>query len=167
MISVVIPAYNEEAVIERTLESVLSSELRRALEIIVVCNGCRDRTFERASRFGAPVRVFDLEQGSKIAALNHGDSQACGFPRFYLDADIRLSKNALQLVAVVLEEGKVHVAAPRMICDYSNAHGRCVPFMIFGSKLATIEKDTLVAALSESVGRPLSISSVSPDHRGR
>jgi glycosyltransferase involved in cell wall biosynthesis len=41
--SIVIPAYNEESVIENTLTDL--RQLKDA-ELIVVCNGCTDRTFE-------------------------------------------------------------------------------------------------------------------------
>ncbi|QDV27314.1 glycosyltransferase [Aureliella helgolandensis] len=117
MISIIIPAYNEASVITRTLKSVAQALTAEPGEIIVVCNGCRDETFDIASSFGEQVRVFNIEQGSKIAALNLGDEQAQGFPRFFLDADIELSPNALHDTSKVLREGRIHAAAPRMKCN--------------------------------------------------
>ncbi len=127
MISVIIPAFNEATVIERTLQSVLASsaiepkEGQPTAEVFVVCNGCQDDTAERAKRFGDAVKVISLEQGSKIAALNAGDAAATLFPRFYLDADIEVSPNALSAVASVLNSGTIHAAAPRMVCDENGA----------------------------------------------
>ncbi|MEM9644080.1 MAG: glycosyltransferase family 2 protein [Planctomycetota bacterium] len=121
MISVIIPAYNEAAVIGRTLQSVLKALQQEPGEILVVCNGCRDNTFDIASRFDAPVRVFNLEAGSKIAALNLGDREATHFPRFYLDADIELSANALREVSNLLRTGNIHAASPKMKCEMSAA----------------------------------------------
>lgn len=121
MISVIIPAYNESAVIARTLRSVLSAMKSEPGEIIVVCNGCVDNTFEIASQFGTPVRVLNIEQGSKIAALNLGDENARFFPRMYLDADIELSPNALHEVATTLSGGLIHAAAPAMNCEADGA----------------------------------------------
>ena len=82
VISVVIPAFNEAAVIGRTLRSVLTAIDREPGEVLVVCNGCHDETAKIAAGFGDRVRVFELEQGSKTAALNLGDeaqaiSQGC------------------------------------------------------------------------------------------
>ena len=116
MISVVIPAYNEESVISRTLKSLLESLKFEPGEIIVVCNGCVDKTFEVASSFGSLVQVFNLEAGSKTAALNACDAAAKYFPRFYLDADIVVSSNTFCEVAKVLRSGTIQAAAPEMKC---------------------------------------------------
>lgn len=116
MISVVIPAYNEETVIERTLHSVLHAMKQEPGEVIVACNGCKDRTVERAKRFGDCVTVLDIERGSKTLALNEGDKIARGFPRFFLDADIELSDNAFSATASLLRGGEIHAAAPMMRC---------------------------------------------------
>ena len=48
MVSFVIPAHNEEAVIGRCLTALLAGARRDELDIIVVCNGCTDRTAEVA-----------------------------------------------------------------------------------------------------------------------
>lgn len=118
MISVVIPAYNEEAVIGRTLESVLAALAHEPGEVVVACNGCRDRTFEIASSFGDPVKALNIETGSKPLAWNRGDAAASHFPRFYLDADVELDPHALRAVAGVLREGgasgNILAAAPEM-----------------------------------------------------
>ena len=42
--SIIIPAHNEASVIEVTLRSILACKLDRALQIIVVANGCTDDT---------------------------------------------------------------------------------------------------------------------------
>ncbi|MGD9408165.1 MAG: glycosyltransferase, partial [Gammaproteobacteria bacterium] len=46
LISVVIPAHDEEAVIQRTLGALLRSADPGEFEVIVVCNGCSDATAE-------------------------------------------------------------------------------------------------------------------------
>ncbi|MEM1062006.1 MAG: glycosyltransferase [Planctomycetota bacterium] len=121
MISVVIPAYNEEAVIARTLDSVLAALEHEPGEIVVACNGCRDRTYEIASSFGDPVRVIQTETGSKPLAWNLGDEAASHFPRFYLDADIELAPDALSLTADLLRGGEVLAAAPAMRTDLTRS----------------------------------------------
>jgi len=117
MISIVIPAYNEEAVIARCLTALTRRPVEGGLEVIVACNGCRDRTAEVARRFGAPVRVVETEQASKIAALNLGDAAATGFPRVFLDADVEVTLETIERIADVLRRGEAHVAAPAMRVD--------------------------------------------------
>lgn len=90
MFSAVVPAYNEAAVIHRSLEplSQLAAELDG--EVVVVPNGCHDNTAEVASRFNG-VTVLATEKAGKTGALNLGDSRCQSFPRLYMDSTYRLS----------------------------------------------------------------------------
>ncbi len=119
VISVVIPAHNEESVIGRCLSVLVGDTLDGEIEVVVVCNGCTDGTFAVASAFGPPVKVFDLPTASKCLALNLGDSQVVGFPRFYVDADVELDMTGLREVAAVLTSGEALVASPRRSLDLS------------------------------------------------
>ncbi|SMF56979.1 Glycosyltransferases involved in cell wall biogenesis [Alteromonadaceae bacterium Bs31] len=119
MTSVVIPAHNEETVIARCLQALEpgSSEM----EIVVVCNGCKDRTAEIARTF-AGVKVVETDVPSKANALNLGDNNASSFPRVYLDADIMLSLQDLTTtVNVVRESTEVLAAAPTIQFDLSKS----------------------------------------------
>ena len=87
--SVVIAAYNEAAVIERTVSAVLASEYAD-LEVIVVDDGSDDATSEVVRRaFGDDARVTCLTQpnGGKATAVNHGIGAARGEVIVALDAD--------------------------------------------------------------------------------
>jgi hypothetical protein len=119
MFSVVIPAYNESAVIGRCLAAMLKDATPGELEIIVVANGCKDDTAEKARAFGPPVKVVETPVGSKIGALNLGDEHASHFPRMYVDADIEVTTQTLREVAGILgEDSNVVVAAPRAIFSF-------------------------------------------------
>lgn len=65
-ISVVIPAYNEERFIIRTLKSLAVQEYPGIFEVIVVDNGSTDRTGTIARQFGARV-VFESTRGVGLA----------------------------------------------------------------------------------------------------
>jgi glycosyltransferase involved in cell wall biosynthesis len=120
--SIIIPAHNEEAVIGRCLENLLQTAEPGEFEIVVVCNGCTDKTAEQARAFGTAVRVIETPIPSKTAALNLGDHTACYFPRIYLDADIRVSTDALRKTAAVLTYGKYLAAAPQVHWDLSRSN---------------------------------------------
>ncbi len=85
--SVIIPAHNEAAVLGRTLQQLAALLASPGLDLIVAANGCTDSTTEIAARV-AGVRVLDLTESSKTAALNAGDLATDHWPRIYLDADI-------------------------------------------------------------------------------
>jgi exopolysaccharide biosynthesis WecB/TagA/CpsF family protein len=118
--AVIVPAYNEAAVIERTLAPLSRAAVEGFIELVVVCNGCTDATAEVARSFPG-VQVVELEQGSKPAALNAGDQAATLWPRLYLDADIQISAQAVFAVLDRLAQGDVLTARPQSTYDYSNA----------------------------------------------
>src|SRR5687768_11942541 len=79
----VIAAYNEEGVIGKKIENVLSLDYPSdKLEILVVSNGCTDRTCEVVRRYtergytDPRVRLIELEQPGKMQAVNEGVRQA-------------------------------------------------------------------------------------------
>lgn len=117
MISIVVPAHNEEAVIERFLSSVTSGAAPRELDITVVCNGCTDRTAEIVRHFSPAVRVLETDIPGKANALNMGDRVAVGFPRIYADADVLLSIEVVRALAARLASGDVLAVAPRALND--------------------------------------------------
>ena len=88
-VSVLIPAYNEQLVIENTIRSLLASDYEK-YEIIVIDDGSKDATSKVvADRFGHEerVRLFTVANAGKAAALNTGLRYARGEIIVALDAD--------------------------------------------------------------------------------
>ena len=96
MISVVIPARNEEEFLPATIEA-LKAQSYSNFEIIVVANGCDDRTAVIAREFGC--RVFELGERGLGASRNLGGRQANGQILVFLDADTLLPKDTLKTIA--------------------------------------------------------------------
>lgn len=111
--SIVVPAHDEEAVIGRCLSGLLAGARPGELEVVVVANGCTDRTAEVARSFGPDVVVRELETGSKPAALNAGDAAVTTLPRLYVDADVETSTEAVRAVVAALDRDEPLVATPR------------------------------------------------------
>ncbi|WP_259460348.1 WecB/TagA/CpsF family glycosyltransferase [Pseudarthrobacter phenanthrenivorans] len=97
--AVIIPAHNEAAVLGRTLDALTEAVASGSVEVIVACNGCTDETAMVARSYPG-VRVLEVAEASKVAALNAGDQAATRWPRLYLDADIELP---LETLCAVLE----------------------------------------------------------------
>lgn len=118
--SVIIPAHNEEAVISRCLAMVFDGAPDDELpEVIVVANGCTDRTAEVARSVAPSALVLEIPVGSKPAALNAGNEVAVHTPRLFLDADIQCNYASLAATAEALREPGVDAASPSMRVDVS------------------------------------------------
>jgi glycosyltransferase involved in cell wall biosynthesis len=92
-LSVLIPAYNEEDRLAKTLEEYITyfqPILASKLEIIVVCNGCTDGTYHVAYKFSQQhpqVRVVSIPGKGKGYALKQGIKLAEGDIIGFTDAD--------------------------------------------------------------------------------
>ena len=123
MISIIIPAHNEAAVIARNLQTLLAGAAPDELDIIVVCNGCSDNTAEVARRFAPAVRVLETEAPGKSNALNLGDAIAQSFPRVYLDADVVIGLEVVRSLARRLAKDDIYAVAPTPVLDVTNCSG--------------------------------------------
>lgn len=113
--TVVIPAHNEEALIEGTIRQLLSSSPSCDLAVLVVANGCSDRTVDRARAADPRVRVLEVDRASKIAALNAATGHVDGYPVAYVDADVIVEgATLLELARRMESDPSALVGAPRM-----------------------------------------------------
>lgn len=115
MVSVVIAAHNEEAVLGACLDSLRTQTGSGSLDIVVSANGCTDSTALVALTGGA--RVVERAEAGKAGALNVGDAIADGYPRIYLDADIVPSAGAIDALVAELDRGDVLAVVPRRRLD--------------------------------------------------
>lgn len=95
-ISVIIPAHNEEAYLRATLDALRKQHYSNC-EVLVVANGCTDRT-EDVARDHCD-RLIVLSQKSLGVARNLGARMAKGDLLIFLDADTILEPNALRTIA--------------------------------------------------------------------
>lgn len=132
-VSVIIPAYNEEAGIGRVLRELAQTpEAGPDIRIVVAPNGCSDRTAEVAGGYG--VQVVDVPVASKTAALNAADAVVDG-PRVYLDADIVASPALIRALGAALREPGIHAAVPRAEVDLAGSSWPVRAFYAINAKL--------------------------------
>lgn len=81
--SIVIPAYNAEKTLSRTLSSI---KIEGEVEVIVVDDGSIDRTVEVAKSFPF-VKVISKKNGGVSSARNVGIEESVGDYLFFFDAD--------------------------------------------------------------------------------
>ncbi len=112
-VAVIVPAFNEEAVICRTIRSVLPPD-RDNYEVIVVDDGSSDGTAAVVRDLFADdlrVRVFRRPNGGKAAAANFALSQTDAEVIIAIDADTILAPDAIPLLVRHFDDPEVGAVA--------------------------------------------------------
>ena len=110
-VSVIIPLFDAEQWIGRTLESVLA-QTHKDTEVIVIDDGSRDGSAQIVRRY--PVQYFRQENAGQAAALNAGMQRARGELIAFLDADDLWKPGKLAACVAALK------AQPEAVLCYSN-----------------------------------------------
>lgn len=105
MISIIVPAYNEEHELSGTLAAIhdAASGAGQRYEVIVVDDASTDATPEIALRAGA--KVIPINRRQIAAARNAGGRVAQGQYLFFIDADTRINQAHLTGAIAALEAG--------------------------------------------------------------
>lgn len=113
LVSVIVPAFNEEVNAERTVQSLLQQDYKN-MQVIFVDDGSKDDTFANVSNAFAgndKVKVFTKVNGGKASALNFGIEKAEGDFVVCIDADTQLKRDAISLLMKKFTDEKVGAVA--------------------------------------------------------
>jgi len=119
-VSVAVPAYNEEAHIQKTIKSLIDLDYpKEKLEIIVINDGSQDQTKEKTEEIIknhplSNITLINKKNAGKGAALNDAIKKSSGEFFVCLDADSYPQKNALQKIIPHFENGENAVVLPCM-----------------------------------------------------
>ena len=115
-VAVLIPAFNEETVIVRTIRSVLNSDYKN-LHIIVVDDGSLDRTFDvvreayAAEIAAGRLQVFSKPNGGKASALNFALDRISEEVYVGIDADTVIAADAISRLIPHFEDPRIGAMA--------------------------------------------------------
>ncbi|WP_132253791.1 polysaccharide deacetylase family protein [Methylobacterium segetis] len=102
-IAVLVPAYNEEIVILKTIQTLLASTIAERIEILVIDDGSTDGTASvvRMAYAGNPaVQIHTKANGGKAAALNFGLQKTSAEIIVAIDGDTVLLPDAIEHLAL-------------------------------------------------------------------
>jgi cellulose synthase/poly-beta-1,6-N-acetylglucosamine synthase-like glycosyltransferase len=127
-VTVIVAAYNEEAVIERRLDNLLALDYPAdKLEIVVTSDASTDRTHELVERYAERgVRLLMNPRGGKVAAQNRAVRETDGEILAFSDANATWAPDALrQLVANFADPDVAYVCGQLVLeaADGSNREG--------------------------------------------
>lgn len=103
LVSVIIPAFNEEKNIEFCLKSLRNQTYKMPIEVIVVDDGSTDQTSQVARQFTR--NVFSCKHLGPGAAKNFGAKMAKGDVLVFLDADMYIDKDYINCIIKPIQEG--------------------------------------------------------------
>ena len=105
MISIIIPAYNEERYLPKLLYCI-KRQTYKDYEIIVADANSKDKTRQIAKKYGCNI----VKGGMPAVGRNNGAKTAKGDVLLFLDADIKIDKNFLKNAVNELKEKNLDVA---------------------------------------------------------
>lgn len=115
--TILIPAFNEAAVIGDTLTSLTRDMLPGEFRIVVVPNACRDATASVARAACPEARVIETSVPGKANAMNLGHNVAPDGITIVLDADLTLTAGDLRALIAPIEAGQAEASCGRMKVD--------------------------------------------------
>lgn len=112
-VSILVPAYNEEGYIQRTITALLDTDYPDGKrEIIVIDDGSTDNTYAEALAFESEtVTVVTKDNGGKYSALNYGLLFAANEIILTVDADSVVERDALKRMVDRLSDPSVGAVA--------------------------------------------------------
>lgn len=123
MISIIIPLYNKEAIIERSLRSALSQDYKD-FEVIIVDDGSTDKSAEIVQAIhDHRIQLIYQKNGGPSKARNTGISNSNGAWIVFLDADDELLPGALKRFSQIADR---HPETNFIACPYLCNNGNKV-----------------------------------------
>ncbi len=129
-VSVIIPAYNEEQCLPKTLERIdrALSFVACPFEIIVIDNDSQDETKQVAETFGAKVFLENEHNISRVR--NAGAKHSTGNVLIFIDADTLVPDTLFQKIAAVMSDERCLGGA--VAVGYENFERKWMKFYLLG-----------------------------------
>ncbi len=125
MISIIIPAWNEEKYLPKLLECI-KKQTYKDYEIIVADADSKDKTRQIAKKYGCKI----VKGGMPAAGRNNGAEAAKGDILLFLDADSQIDDNFVKNALNEIEKRKIDIAGCR-IKPLSNKMAYIFGFSVF------------------------------------
>lgn len=121
MFSIVIPAFNEEKLIAKCLQSLISQTTKKKFEVIIVDNNSTDKTAIIVRKFKKKlnIRIINCRKQGRGIARAVGFAKSKGEIIFSTDADTTLPPNWLDDMLKQLTGEYISVTGPNKISDCS------------------------------------------------
>jgi glycosyltransferase involved in cell wall biosynthesis len=122
LVSIIMPVYNVEKYIDKSIQSVLSQSYTN-LELLIVIDGSPDKSGDIAETYAAHdsrITVLYKENGGLSDARNLGIENSNGKYIYFLDSDDYIEGNLLEVTVRLAEDHNLDVVVFGFTADYEN-----------------------------------------------
>lgn len=109
LVSVIMPVYNCEKNVKKSIQSVLDQDYDN-IELIIVDDGSEDMSYEVCKSIkNDKLRVFTKKNGGPSSARNFGISKATGKYIMFIDSDDMYNEHAIKSMISTIEKNKCEI----------------------------------------------------------
>ena len=121
LVSIVIPVYNGEKYISKSIESILNQDYKN-IELIIVNDGSTDKTKEIINSYTNKSKIIHQTNSGQSNALNNGWNISQGDILGYLSCDDELNENCISTCLTYFKNNDIVVVYPNynLIDEYDN-----------------------------------------------
>ena len=144
-VSVIIPAYNCEALVEQAVKSILS-QTHQNLEVLIADDGSQDntKTIIDALVDSRITRAHNTSNRGYLATVNHLLSQATGDYICFQDADDWSAPDRIERQLLALSSRSLDACGTGI--HYTTLHGKLLDRVIYPQDMATV-RESMMAGL--------------------
>jgi glycosyltransferase involved in cell wall biosynthesis len=111
--SIVIPTYNSENRITKTLEGIIKAEKPEKYEIIIIDNNCTDKTIEKVKELIPYAKIIKEEKQGLFYARERGILESKYEIIFFIDDDLYISENWFTSFLEIMKKKNIGLAAAK------------------------------------------------------
>lgn len=154
LISVIVPAYNVQRYIEKSVNCLINQEYKK-IEIILVDDGSKDETGKKCDelkKIDDRIKVIHKKNGGLSSARNAGLEVATGDYIFFLDADDYIEKEYLNECVKELKNQRVDLLFTPYIREY---HNKSIRTSLFTEEKIIFDNPKAILKLQRRLFGPL------------
>ncbi|MCH1624887.1 glycosyltransferase family 2 protein [Ferdinandcohnia quinoae] len=145
LVSIIMPVYNVEKYIEKSIRSVLSQSYK-SFELIIIIDGSPDKSGEIAEEFAKydnRVKVYYKDNGGLSDARNYGMQHAKGKYIYFLDSDDYIEGNLLEVAINALEENDQDLIVFGFFADFEDIQQRVIKTTVTNPDKGVFSKENM------------------------
>lgn len=146
-ISIIIPVYNAEPFLDKTIQSILSQTYKN-FQLILIDDGSKDNSLQicyRYQREDSRILVLSQENAGSSAARNYGLIKATGDYIMFVDADDCIEENMLEELVKIAKEKNPDIVMCGLYKNFYDKNKKLIESKVFRLKPRYIKGNKSIA----------------------